>query len=645
MFPYRHLWFAIVASLCLPVALAAAPSEQERAQTIVHLLDYIAVDYPTFVRDGQVLDTSEYEEQREFAGQAVSLIEQGAATSHNAALVESAHRLQRAIESKTGGTAVAALAGSLRADVIRVFGVTVTPAGRVDLAAGAHLFETQCASCHGPQGQGDGAAAASMDPRPANFHNAARMDALTLYGIYNTITLGVNGTPMRPFSELSDSDRWALAFFVANLRTDPQSLAKGATLWKKGEGRAPLGTLKALVTTPLNASRTSGDASLASVQEYLTAHPEEILATGPAPIDTARQQLDDALRAYAAGDRERARQRAIGAYLEGFELIESSLDNVDAPLRLETERQMMAVRSMIGAGETVERVTAQVATIKSLLAKAEERLSVGSLSPTTAFASSLFILLREGLEAILVLSAIVAFVKKTDRRDALPYIHMGWLLALALGGLTWLIARYVLSISGANRELTEGITALIAAGMLLYVGYWLHSKSYAHAWQAFIREQVTTALGKRTLWAMAGISFLAVYRELFEIILFYEALWVQAGPQGRQAVLLGILAAAVLLAAVGGLILKYSVRLPIGPFFAWTSGVLAALAVVFAGNGIAALQEAGVVSSTAIHFVSAPLLGVYPTVQGLLVQSVGLLLVLGGVLMAQRSASRNAVTH
>ena len=163
--------------------------------------------------------------------------------------------------------------------------------------------------------------------------------------------------------------------------------------------------------------------------------------------------------------------------------------------------------------------------------------------------------------------------------------------------------------------------------------------------QAFIREQVTTALGKRTLWAMAGISFLAVYRELFEIILFYEALWVQAGPQGRQAVLLGILAAAVLLAAVGGLILKYSVRLPIGPFFAWTSGVLAALAVVFAGNGIAALQEAGVVSSTAIHFVSAPLLGVYPTVQGLLVQSVGLLLVLGGVLMAQRSASRNAVTH
>ncbi len=305
---------------------------------------------------------------------------------------------------------------------------------------------------------------------------------------------------------------------------------------------------------------------------------------------------------------------------------------------------MMALRAAIAAGEPAQNIAGQVRGIEALLAQADEKLSVGSLSPATAFVSSLLILLREGLEAILVLAAVIAFVRKTGRQDALPYIHVGWLIALILGLLTWVAARYLLSISGANRELTEGVTALIAAGMLLYVGYWLHSKSYAHAWQSFIREQVTAALGKRTLWAMAGVSFLAVYRELFEIILFYEALWAQAGPQGRQAVLGGILAAAILLAAIGGLILKYSVRLPIGPFFAVTSGLLALLAVVFAGSGIAALQEAGAVNATAIHFISVPLLGIYPTLQGLFVQCVGIVLVLIGVWAARRGSVAQRVS-
>src|SRR5690606_12288396 len=109
----------------------------------------------------------------------------------------------------------------------------------------------------------------------------------------------------------------------------------------------------------------------------------------------------------------------------------------------------------------------------------------------------------------------------------------------------------------------------------------------------FIREHVNAALNKRTMWAMAGVSFLAVYRELFETILFYQALWVQVGPEGHNSVLMGIGAAAVLLSLIGWGIFKYSIRLPIGPFFGVTSGLLALLAIVFAGNGVAALQEAG----------------------------------------------------
>jgi high-affinity iron transporter len=619
-------------------AMAAPSPEEERAQTVIHLLDYVSVDYPNFVRGGQVLNPSEYAEQREFAGQALALLGQLPETADKADLLAQARTLQTQIDAKVQGATVAQQAAKLRVGLIQSYRVTVAPVTPPDTASGARLFESHCSTCHGVEGRGDGPAARGMDSKPANFHASERMDALSLYALYNTVTLGVSGTAMRAFSELTEADRWSLAFYVGNLRFNPDVIAQGQSLWKSGEGRQSLGDLRALVTSTIAQARSTGGASLASEQVYLTAHPEALTAVGPAPLQLARQKLDEALDSYRAGDHERARQLAIASYLEGFELVESSLDNVDAPLRVEVERQMMALRGTIATGGPAEGVAGQIHRIDGLLTQADDKLSAGNLSVTTAFISSLLILLREGLEAILVLAAIIAFVRKTGRRDALPYIHAGWLVALALGLVTWWVARYLLSISGASRELTEGVTALIAAVMLLYVGYWLHSKSYAHAWQSFIREKVTAALGKRTLWAMAGVSFLAVYRELFEVILFYEALWAQAGPQGRHAVLWGIVAAALLLSVVGGLILKYSVRLPIGPFFSATSGVLALLAVVFAGSGVAALQEAGAIGSTAVHFVSVPLLGIYPTVEGLLTQSVGIALVLLGVWSARRGA-------
>jgi high-affinity iron transporter len=628
-------WLALLAGVAWPLANAATAEEQ--GQTVVHLLDYVGVDYPACVRDGQVLSPSEYAEQREFTGQAVALLDQLPEVSGKSSLLEEVRRLQARIEVKAEGPEVTALASIVRADVIRVYGLTVAPREAPDLRRGARLFETDCSACHGAQGRGDGVAGQALDPKPSNFHDAARMDQRSVYGLYNTVTLGVSGTPMRAFTELSDSDRWALAFFVGNLRSSADELARGNALWQRGQGKSEIGSFRALVTSTRADVLRTGGVTLAAVQAYIIANPQVVQAATPAPLDVARAKLDEALQAYRTGDHESARQLAVASYLDGFELIEASLDNVDTPLRIEAERQMMALRSSIAAGQPTETVAGQVQRIEALLGQANDKLSGGSLSPATAFASSLLILLREGLEAILVLAAIIAFVLKTGRRDALPYIHVGWLAALVLGLLTWVVARYLLTISGANRELTEGFTALIAAAMLLYVGYWLHSKSYAQAWQAFIRDQVTAALGKRTLWAMAGISFLAVYRELFEIILFYEALWAQAGPGARHAVLGGIAAAAILLALLGGFILKYSVRLPIGPFFAATSGLLALLAVVFAGNGIAALQEAGVVDATAAHFVSVPLLGIHPTTQGLLAQGAAVALVLIGLMIARRA--------
>lgn len=610
---------------------ARAAADEENAQTIVHMLDYVGVDYPEFVQDGKVLNEEEYAEQREFATQSVELLGKLPEVAERAGLIEATRRLVELIDAKAPGAEVSALAAEVRAGVMQAYSLKVAPRGAPDLARGASLFAEHCASCHGADGRGDGALAPGMEPPPSDFHDEPRMKQRSIYGLFNTITLGVGGTPMRGFNELSTADRWALAFHSANLRASPESIARGEALWKEGIGKDALGNLQRLVIAAPGEIEAQGGADLDAVRGFLTARPQAVLADAPGPIAFSHARLRDSLEAYRSGDRDGARRLAIAAYLEGFELVEAALDNVDRPLRNEIEREMMALRSSIGAGEPIEQVTAQVERIDALLETADDTLSSGGLSPTAAFVSALLILLREGLEAILVLSAMIAFTVKTGRRDALRYLHAGWIGAVVLGGITWLVARYVIDISGASRELTEGITALLAAAMLLYVGYWLHSRSNARAWQAFIKDQISSALSRKAMWAMAGVSFLAVYRELFEVILFYETLWAQAGPAGHNAILGGIGAGAVLLVIIGGALLRYSVRLPIGPFFAVTSAILALLAVVFVGNGVAALQEAGVFDATAVRFFSMPLLGIYPTLQSLGAQAIAILLILAGL--------------
>lgn len=635
-------WLLAAVALHLAALPARAQAPADGAQTVIHMLDYVSVDYPEFVQDGKVLDQPEYEEQLEFAKQSLGLLEGMPAVAGKEALVARARQLLALIEAKAPGAQVAALARGVAADTVRVYAVAVAPRQTPDLARAAGLFQAHCASCHGAQGRGDGPAAKGMDPPASNFHDEARMRQRSVYGLYNTITLGVGGTPMRAFSELPEADRWALAFLAAGLRLPPAAADQGAALWQKGTGKAELGSLRALVTTTPLAAADQGGAELEAVQAFLVARPQALEGNRPAPLAFTRAKLDEAVAAYRAGDRPAARQHAITAYLEGFELVEAGLDNVDAKLRTDTEREMMALRGAIDGGQPAEAIAAQVARIGTLLDQADEKLGTGGLSAGAAFTSSLLILLREGLEAILVLAAIVAFVLKTGRRDALPYIHAGWIAAVALGAATWAVSSYLLTITGASREITEGVSALVASAMLLYVGAWLHKRSNAHAWQSFIRDQVSTALGKRTLWAMAGIAFLAVYRELFEVILFYQALWAQAGPSGEGPVLAGMAAGAALLAVLGWVILRYGVRLPIGPFFAATSALLVVIAVVFVGHGVAALQEAGFIAATPAGSMSLPLLGVHPTAQGLASQG---LLVLAIVLawgMGRRTAARAA---
>jgi high-affinity iron transporter len=147
------------------------------------------------------------------------------------------------------------------------------------------------------------------------------------------------------------------------------------------------------------------------------------------------------------------------------------------------------------------------------------------------------------------------------------------------------------------------------------------------------------ATGGRTLWALSLLSFIAVYREVFETVLFYQTLWLQAGASGQHMVLGGFFAAALGLVLLSWLIFRFSVRLPLRLFFAVNSALMYLLAVVFAGKGVAALQAAGKLPMNGIDFPRIDVLGVYPNLQSLGLQLVLVLVAVVFLVLNQRASS------
>ena len=613
---------ALVAWVATSLPASAAEPSQANPRQAWQMLDYIAVDYAGAIQHGRVVVPGEYAEMQEFAGTVRTQLAALPATPKQPALVMQADRLMAAVAAKAEPAQVAMLARGLADDVLASYPIGAVPAAPPEPARAAALYAQQCAVCHGPTGHGDGPAAAGLDPPPIAFTDAARAAQRTPFALYEVISQGVSGTGMASFAALPEGDRWALAFYVGSLAYSPQARTDGEALWRKdAELRGRIPTLEALTRTSEVGLAASVDAEQASaIIAYLRSRPQavnESVADNPGPFALARQRLADSQRAYAAGDAAQARSFALSAYLDGVEPVEPTLATRDAALMRDIETAMARFRTQIGQGTAPAEVSAQAVQITELFDRAETALQDTYTDTTTAFLGSFTILVREGLEALLIVIGMIAFLRKAERREVLPYVHAGWIGALLAGGITWMVATYLVGISGANREVTEGVSALFAAVVLLSVGIWMHQKSLAGRWQQYLHAKMSAALTRRSAIFLFLLAFVAVYREVFETILFYIAMW---SEQASSAIIAGLVAGSVVLAAVAYWMLRMSKRLPIGRFFSISSILIAVLAVILVGKGVAALQEAGWVSQVLVTAPRIEWLGVYPSWQSLLAQ-------------------------
>ncbi|AXI64125.1 cystathionine gamma-synthase [Pseudomonas kribbensis] len=583
----------------------------EGAPQALHLLDYISADYPPTVEAGKVIDDAEYREQLEFTRALQGLIAGMPAKPEKAGLEQGIDALLAAITAKQDGADVARQARQLGAKLAVAYEVSQAPIITPDPTRGAPLYTQHCSVCHGTNGAGDGPAGVGMEPAPANLRDARRLDHLSLYAIYNTLGQGVEGTDMPAFADqLDDRQRWDLATYIAQFSADPATAKSEKTYNIADLARQ----------TPAEVQAAEGPAAAATFRAQRAQPPQ--VKRGPAQLlDYTAATLDKSLAAYRAGERDQAYDLSVAAYLEGFELVESSLDNVDANVRKDTEKSLMAYRQSLQDGLPVEQAEQRLDAAKAKLKESADLLGSDGLSWSLSYISGLLILLREGLEAILVLAAILAFLRNTGQQSAVRSVNVGWGLALLAGLGTWALAAYVIDVSGSQRELLEGATALFASVMVLWLGVWMHDRRHAAAWQDYIKQSLVGGGGR---FGFAILAFFSVYRELFEVILFYETLWLQAGPAGHNAVLAGGATALVLLFGLAWVILRGSAKLPLALFFSINAGLLCALSVVFAGHGVKALQEAGIFGTRPVAFFDFEWLGIHADAYSLTAQAVAI---------------------
>jgi len=354
----------------------------------------------------------------------------------------------------------------------------------------------------------------------------------------------------------------------------------------------------------------------------------------------------EAVEIYKTGDGRAAKEKINDAYYGIYEKegLESTLRvSVSSKSVGLTEYQFYKVKKAMLAGDPLEKVQQEAETLIQMVYENVDALqnAHGVGGGWASFLPAFLILIREGLEAILVLVAIIAYLKKSGNEKFLDTVYNAMIAAIIVSFATaYLFATMIESTTaGAGREILEGATALFAVVVLIGTSAWLGGKADAKVWKKYIQGMVDKSMTSGKAKALALAAFLAVYREGAEVILFYQALFNNSSSD-VEMIWAGFVAGCVVVAILFFALQKGVLRIPLKPFFLFTSVLMYLLAITFAGGGIRELQEGGVFGQTPLEFVpTIDVLGIYPTVETFGVQVALLALGVGAFLYRKRQAA------
>ena len=566
---------------------AEAANEQtiDRVKKIVMMLNIAAKEFEEGVVDGQIVVPPEYEESQVFLQQAIERFERVSSEIKDPPKKEDLKNrftsMATMVKDKVDSQLVWKEVNNINSDLLATFNININkmPVSPVSLGNGKKIFESNCSVCHGVKGNGDGPMASQFDPPPAVLSDPKLTgDAnTTAYDNFEVINVGIANTAMMAWSgALSETEIWDVTYYIRTFSNDNLTLPP--------------------VNIELEAMESAGDSESGAADQV---------------ISEVRDLLENSLKMYKSGQVEDAAEMAFDAYLI-YEKIESNLITKDKDLGINLESAFSRFRAEIKRNAPLKDVESLHKEINLDLAKGLELLK-NKVGFTGMFFQSFSIIVREGFEAILIIAALIAFLVKSRNQARVKSIYIGVIAGILASFATAYIVHEVLHLSMANQELLEGWIMLIAVVVLFWVSYWLVSKIENKKWQSYINKKMVGALSKGNTFTLGAVAFISVYREGFETVLFYKALFLYAGDE-TGGIIPGFLGGCAVLGIVFYLINTLGMRIPIKWFFGFTSVLLYYMAFTFMGRGLHELQMGEQISMTAANFLpSISWLGMYPT--------------------------------
>ncbi len=573
-------------SIWIPTkAQATNQATIDRTKKIVMMLNIAAKEFEEGVVDGKIVVPPEYEESQVFLQQALERFKRISSGITDPQKAENLKKrlinMMTMVKDKVDSQMVWKEVNSINSELLATFNIEInkTPISPVSLGNGKKIFENNCSVCHGLKGHGDGPMASQFDPSPAVLSNPKLTGDTntTAYDNFEVINVGIANTAMMAWAgELSETEIWDVTYYIRTFSNNNVQLPP--------------------VNLQVAAMESSGD-STSGIAEQV--------------VSEVRDLLEKSLAIYKSGQVDNAAEIAFDAYL-AYEKIESNLITKDKSLGVRLESAFSRYRGEIKRSAPFEHVESLNKEINLDLAKGLELLK-SKVGFTGMFIQSFSIIVREGFEAILIIAALVAFLTKSRNQGRIKTIHFGVVIGILASFATAYVIHEILHLNMASQELLEGWIMLVAVAVLFWVSYWLVSKIETRKWQEYINKKMRGALSKGNTFTLGAVAFISVYREGFETVLFYKALYLYA--EGATAgIIPGFLVGCVVLAGVFYLINTLGTRIPIKWFFGFTSVLLYYMAFTFMGKGLHELQMGEQIPMTAANFLPGiSWLGMYPT--------------------------------
>ena len=586
----------------LPYSASAKTTPEvvvNKVKKVVMMLDILPKEYEIAIKDGKVTNAAEYEESRIFLEQSFeryqTIIGYMPNIKNAEAIKTKFTALRTDIENKKEPSEIKISANAISSQVLKELGIEISksPSKAINLQNGKTIFKANCAICHGFTGGGDGPLSSKIEPAPAILSDpSVTGNAQTIaYDNFQVISVGIANTMMMAWAEiLPEEDLWDVTYYIRTFSNKNLELP--------------------IVTTTLNKSETSG-----SIKQTVA---DVVLV------------LNQSIKAFKGGEVEQSAELAFDAYLN-YEGIETALVTKNKKLGLRLESSFGRLRAEIKRSADINHIEKINQNIQNDLKEAQTTLEQKA-GFTGLFLQSFSIIVREGFEAILIIAALIAFLIKSRNKEKVKIIYQGVIIGIGASFITAYIIHEVLNISMANQELLEGWIMLIAVVVLFWVSYWLLTKIETQKWQSYITGKMTQAITTGNVFALGMVAFLAVYREGFETVLFYKALYLYAG-EVSNGIIPGFLVGCVFLAIMFFLINKIGIKVPIKWFFGFTSVLLYFMAFTFMGKGLHELQMGEALSLTTAEFApEISWLGMYPTWETFIGQAFLLVIFIAGVL-------------